>query len=64
MIEEEYILGDKPVMWRRRWFAEPGLTGLAQINDVNSLESAGKLRYDLQHVRDQSFQYDIHIVAR
>ena len=63
-VEEEYLLEDKSEMWRKRWFVKPGLTGLAQINDVSSLEPEGKLRYDLQYVRDQSFQYDLQIVAR
>lgn len=63
-VEEEYLLEDKSEMWRKRWFVKPGLTRLAQINDVSSLESEGKLRYDLQYVRDQSFQYDLQIVAR
>lgn len=62
--KEEYLLEDESEMWRKRWFVKPGLTGLAQINDVSSLEPEGKLRYDLQYVRDQSFQYDLQIVAR
>jgi len=62
--EEEHLLEDETDMWRTRWFIKPGLTGLAQINDVSSIEPAAKLRYDLQYVRDQSFQHDLQIVAR
>ena len=51
-------------MWRKRWFVKPGLTGLAQINDASSVEPETKLRYDLQYVREQSFWYDLKIVAR
>ena len=62
--EEEYLLENESKMWRKRWFVKPGLTGLAQINDVSSLNPEEKLRYDLQYVRDQSFQYDLQIVTR
>ena len=62
--EEEYLLENESEMWRKRWFVKPGLTGLAQINDVSSLNPEEKLRYDLQYVRDQSFQYDLQIVTR
>ena len=62
--EEEYLLEDESETWRKRWFVKPGLTGLAQINDVSSLNPEEKLRYDLQYVRDQSFQYDLQIVVR
>lgn len=43
---------------------KPGLTGLAQINDVKSTEPLKRLRYDLQYVRRQSFRLDIKIVIR
>jgi len=51
-------------MWRKRWFVKPGLSGLAQINDASSVKPETKLRYDLQYVREQSFMYDLKIVAR
>ncbi|WP_226479844.1 sugar transferase [Natrinema amylolyticum] len=50
--------------WSKRWFIKPGLTGLAQINDVTGHESAKKLRYDLEYVRSQSFWFDVTIVIR
>ncbi|MFC6722088.1 sugar transferase [Halobacteriaceae archaeon SHR40] len=50
--------------WRRRWFVEPGLTGLAQINDVTGVEPEQKLRHDLQYIRQQSFWFDLKIVVR
>ncbi|MFC4990428.1 sugar transferase [Saliphagus infecundisoli] len=50
--------------WSKRWFVKPGLTGLAQINDVTGHEPAKKLRYDLDYVRRQSFWFDMQIVLR
>ncbi len=50
--------------WQQRWFVKPGLTGLAQINDVTGYEPRKKLQYDIQYVREQSFWYDIKIVLR
>ncbi|ELZ26506.1 sugar transferase [Natrinema limicola] len=52
------------VDWEKRWFVKPGLTGLAQINDVTGHEPAKKLRYDLEYVRRQSFWFDVKIVIR
>jgi len=50
--------------WRSRWFVKPGLTGLAQINDVTGHEPKKKLRYDIEYVRRQSLWVDIRIVVR
>lgn len=50
--------------WPSRWFVNPGLTGLAQINDATSHEPDRKLRYDLEYVRKQSFWFDLEIVVR
>jgi lipopolysaccharide/colanic/teichoic acid biosynthesis glycosyltransferase len=52
------------VDWSKRWFIKPGLTGLAQINDATGHEPRAKPRYDIQHVRGQSFVYDMKIVIR
>lgn len=52
------------VNWRKRWFVKPGLTGLAQVNDVTGAEPAEKLRYDLQYVKKQSFWFDMKVVVR
>ncbi|WP_128904897.1 sugar transferase [Halorubrum amylolyticum] len=52
------------VDWRKRWFVKPGLTGLAQVNDVTGAEPDEKLRYDLQYVKYQSFTYDMKLVVR
>ena len=52
------------VDWRKRWFVKPGLTGLAQVNDVTGAEPDKKLRYDLQYVKRQSFTYDMKLVVR
>ncbi|MEY7849479.1 sugar transferase [Natrarchaeobius sp. A-rgal3] len=50
------------VDWSKRWFVKPGLTGLAQINDVTGHEPEKKLRYDLEYVRRQSFWLDLKII--
>ena len=62
--EEEQQLEAEVDTWRKRWFVKPGLTGLAQVNDVNSTDPDAKLRYDLEYIRRQSFWFDIKIVAR
>jgi exopolysaccharide biosynthesis polyprenyl glycosylphosphotransferase len=50
--------------WQQRWFVRPGLTGLAQINDVTSTEPTEKLRYDVAYIRNQSFWFDLRILLR
>jgi len=52
------------VEWRKRWFIKPGLTGLAQINDVTGHQPAKKLQYDMEYIRNQSFWFDLKIVIR
>ncbi|MFC7114616.1 sugar transferase [Natronoarchaeum sp. GCM10025703] len=52
------------VDWEKRWFIKPGLTGLAQINEVTGHEPGRKLRYDIEYVRKQSFWFDVKIVVR
>jgi lipopolysaccharide/colanic/teichoic acid biosynthesis glycosyltransferase len=43
---------------------KPGLTGLAQINDVSSTEPEAKLRLDVEYIRRQSLWFDAKIVVR
>lgn len=62
--EEEQRLEAEIDTWRKRWFVKPGLTGLAQVNNVNSTDPRGKLRYDLEYIQRQSFWFDVKIVAR
>ena len=62
--EEESLLEAEEQSWRKRWFVKPGLTGLAQVNDAKSTDPQQKLRYDLRYVRQQSFWYDLKLVAR
>ncbi|MFB6179897.1 MAG: sugar transferase [Halorientalis sp.] len=50
--------------WRSRWFVKPGLTGLAQINNVTGHAPQQKLRYDVEYIRRQSFWFDVKIVVR
>jgi lipopolysaccharide/colanic/teichoic acid biosynthesis glycosyltransferase len=63
-VDEETVLEREADTWRRRWFVKPGLTGLAQINNVSSTDPAAKLRYDVAYIREQSFWYDMKIVIR
>ncbi len=62
--EEEVLLEEDAPAWRKRWFVKPGLTGLAQVNDVKSTAPRAKLRYDLEYIRRQSFWFDLKIVIR
>lgn len=62
--DEEALLEREAVRWRKRWFVKPGLTGLAQVNDVSSTNPEQKLRYDLEYIRRQSFWFDLRIVIR
>ncbi|MFC7047194.1 sugar transferase [Halobacteriaceae archaeon GCM10025711] len=62
--DEERLLEREAKTWRKRWFVKPGLTGLAQINNVKSTEPERKLRYDIEYIRQQSFWYDVMIVIR
>ncbi|WP_435119701.1 sugar transferase [Halolamina sp. C58] len=62
--EEESLLEAQERSWRKRWFVKPGLTGLAQVNDVKSTNPEEKLRYDLQYVKEQSFTLDVKLVVR
>lgn len=50
--------------WRRRWFVKPGLTGLAQINEVTGYDPERKLQYDVKYINEQSFWFDLQIVVR
>ncbi|WP_336135589.1 sugar transferase [Natronomonas amylolytica] len=63
-VEEEVELESVADDWRKRWFVKPGLTGLAQINDVSSTEPEKKLRYDVEYIRRQSLWFDLKIVIR
>jgi lipopolysaccharide/colanic/teichoic acid biosynthesis glycosyltransferase len=63
-VNEETLLEQKATAWRRRWFVKPGLTGLAQINDVSSTDPEAKIRYDIEYIREQSFWFDLKIVIR
>jgi lipopolysaccharide/colanic/teichoic acid biosynthesis glycosyltransferase len=62
--EIEGDMDEAVLQWRRRWFVRPGLTGLAQINDVTGHEPERKLRYDVEYIRRQSFRFDVAIVIR
>ncbi|WP_436932509.1 sugar transferase [Halosimplex halobium] len=61
--EEEFLQNEMDT-WKKRWFVKPGLTGLAQINEVSSENSRAKLQYDLTYIRNQSFWFDVKIVVR
>ena len=62
--EEERFLEAREGQWRKRWFVKPGLTGLAQVNEVSSTNPELKLHYDIEYIRHQSFGLDVKIVSR
>jgi lipopolysaccharide/colanic/teichoic acid biosynthesis glycosyltransferase len=62
--ELELDMEDEDAEWRRRWFVKPGLTGLAQINNVTGFDPGRKLRYDVEYIQKQSFWFDLKIVIR
>jgi lipopolysaccharide/colanic/teichoic acid biosynthesis glycosyltransferase len=62
--EEETLLLEETRTWQKRWFVKPGLTGLAQINDVSSETPAAKLECDLTYIRKQSLRFDAKIIVR
>lgn len=61
--EEAHLQSETPE-WRKRWFVKPGLTGLAQINDITSTQATQKLQYDIEYIRHQSLWFDIRIVSK
>ncbi|GAB6862192.1 sugar transferase [Haloplanus litoreus] len=63
-VDEEAEIESEVSSWRQRWFVKPGLTGLAQVNDVTSTKPDEKLRYDVAYIRNQSFWFDLRIVLR
>jgi len=63
-VDEEIRIERETTAWRRRWFVKPGLTGLAQINDVSSADPETKLRYDVEYIHRQSFWFDSKIIVR
>jgi len=63
-VDEERVIEQEVSEWRQRWFVKPGLTGLAQINKVNSEQPRAKLRYDIEYIRHQSFRMDVAIIFR
>ena len=62
--DEEHLLEEASETWRKRWFIEPGLTGLAQINQAKSTNPETKHYYDMEYVAKQSFWFDVKIVLQ
>ncbi|WP_115864069.1 sugar transferase [Halorussus litoreus] len=60
-LEPDYV--SEVNVWKQRWFVKPGLTGLAQINDATGKEPTRKVEYDLEYIRQQSFRFDLTIIA-
>lgn len=54
----------KNMPWPKRIFIRPGLTGMAQINDITGLQPEEKLKFDLYYMKNQNFFLDIKIVIR
>ncbi|MFD1513940.1 sugar transferase [Halomarina rubra] len=61
---EEGHLEAESDTWRKRWFIKPGLTGLAQINQAKSTDPTAKHYHDMRYVAEQSFWFDLKIIAR
>jgi lipopolysaccharide/colanic/teichoic acid biosynthesis glycosyltransferase len=62
--DEEGHIQNVAEEWRQRWFVKPGLTGLAQINQVDSTDPETKLQYDVEYIRRQSFWFELKIIVR
>ncbi len=60
-IDREIAADD--IDWSKRWFVKPGLTGIAQVNDVTGFQPEKKLEYDLEYAQRQSFLLDIKLVV-
>lgn len=58
------VIQSDGIPWTKRWFVKPGLTGLAQINNVTGFEPEEKLNRDIEYIRRQSFGFDLWIVVR
>ncbi|MDG5761747.1 sugar transferase [Natronococcus sp. A-GB1] len=61
--EEERLLREDIDCWSKRWAVTPGLTGLAQIRDIDSTDAEEKLQCDLEYIEKQSMWFDLRIVA-
>lgn len=61
--EEDYLLEREVDGWSQRWCIKPGLTGLAQIRNVDSTNGKRKLECDLEYVEQRSFLFDLWIVC-
>lgn len=49
---------------RRRHAAKPGLSGLAQVNGLNSISWDEKLNWDLKYIENITFGYDLKLFFR
>ncbi len=47
---------------RHRHDARPGLTGLAQVSGRNSISWASKFKYDIEYIKNLSFENDVKII--
>lgn len=50
--------------WDKRVYVKPGLTGLAQINNITGLNPKEKIKYDLYYIKHQSVLLDTRILLR
>ncbi|TYL39309.1 exopolysaccharide biosynthesis polyprenyl glycosylphosphotransferase [Natronococcus pandeyae] len=60
--DEEQLLQREVESWSKRWTVTPGLTGLAQIRNIDSTNGHAKLKCDLEHIRRQSLWFDLKII--
>ncbi|MCK5630256.1 MAG: sugar transferase [Nanoarchaeota archaeon] len=50
--------------WNQRLYIRPGLTGLAQIDGIGSLEAKSKIKKDLYYIKHMSLLLDLKIVFK
>jgi polysaccharide biosynthesis protein PslA len=50
--------------WTKRLFVKPGLTGLAQVENITGLQPKEKVKQDLYYIKNQSMILDIKIILR
>lgn len=50
--------------WNQRLYIRPGLTGLAQIDGIGSLEAKSKIKKDLYYIKHMSLLLDVNIILK
>lgn len=50
--------------WHKRLDVKPGITGLAQLNGIDSNKPEEKLKYDLWYINNQNLSLDLKIIFK